>query len=126
MIDNVKDIRLGGGSVKSVYLNNNKIWPEEISITKTVIDVYINADFPVNMRFSIALVDVKTGQLMTSFGGTADELQNTTHTIDGDAKVSTVIGVNTTTPGIYHPSYHTQGVVGAYPKNVRHYELYIY
>lgn len=29
MIDNVKDIRLGGGSVKSVYLNNNKIWPEE-------------------------------------------------------------------------------------------------
>lgn len=126
MIDNVKDIRLGGESVKLVYLNNNKIWPEEISITETVIDVYITSDFPVNIRFTIVLEDVKTGELISGFGGTADELQNTTHTIDGDARVSTVIEFDTVNQEIQHPSCHVQGVVGAYPKNVRHYKLYIY
>lgn len=35
MIADLKDIRLGGGSIKSVYLNNNKIWPEEQIIPPT-------------------------------------------------------------------------------------------
>ena len=126
MIDNVKDIRLGGGSVKSVYLNNNKIWPEEISITETVIDVYINSDFPVSVRFTIVLTDSKTGQRINGFDGTADELQDTRHYIDGEAEIAGVVGIDFTNPEIYRPSYHVQEVVGEYPKNVMHYELYIY
>lgn len=126
MIANLKDVRLGVGSVKSVYLNNNKIWPEEINITKTIIDVRINADFAVNITFMIILEDYETGRLIGSFGGTADELQNSTHTIDGNARVLSVTGFNTTTQQIIHPSHNVQGIVGEYPNNVRHYELSIY
>lgn len=48
MIANLKDVRLGGGSVKSVYLNNNKIWPEEQIIPPdpphekvTILSIYV-------------------------------------------------------------------------------------
>lgn len=78
------------------------------------------------MRFTIMLADSKTGQLINGFGGTADELQDTRHFIDGEAEIAGVIGIDTTNLEIYRPSYHVQGVVGEYPKNVRHYKLYIY
>lgn len=86
----------------------------------------MNADFPMNIRFAIILEDSETGQLINSFGGTADELQGDTHTIDGNVSISGVIGVNTTTQQIYNPSYNVLPVVGAYPNNVKHFILSIY
>lgn len=72
------------------------------------------------------LEDLETGQLINGFGGTADELQGDTHTIDGNVGICGVIGVNTATQQIYIPSYNVQGVVGAYPKNVKYVILSIY
>ena len=86
----------------------------------------MNADFPMNIRFTIMLEDSETGQLINGFGGTADELQGATYTIDGNVSISGVIGVNTATQQIQNPSYNVQPVVGAYPNNVKHFILSIY
>lgn len=86
----------------------------------------MNADFPMNIRFTIMLEDSETGQLINAFGGTADELQGDRHTVDGNVSISAVIGVNTATQQIYKPSYNVQPVVGAYPNNVKHFILSIY